>query len=78
MAGVLGAARALPAQKLEAPFLSESRWLPLLNGADLSGWRVDGPTRSALEIPEASENPLMLQGDHGPVAYRNIYFRTLT
>jgi len=38
----------------------------------------DGPTRSALEIPEAPENPLMLQGDHGPVAYRNIYFRTLT
>lgn len=38
----------------------------------------DGPTRSALEIPEAAENPLMLQGDHGPVAYRNIYFRTLT
>ncbi len=38
----------------------------------------DGPTRSALEIPEAAENPLMLQGDHGPVAYRNMYFRPLT
>jgi hypothetical protein len=36
-----------------------------------------GPTRSGLEIPEATENPLMLQGDHGPVAYRNIYFRPL-
>lgn len=38
---------------------------------------VDGPTRAAMNIPEASENPLMLQGDHGPVAYRNIYYRPL-
>jgi hypothetical protein len=38
---------------------------------------VDGPTRSAMEIPEAALNPLMLQGDHGPVAYRNIYIRPL-
>jgi hypothetical protein len=38
---------------------------------------IDGPTRSGLEIPEAIENPLMLQGDHGPVAYRNIYIRGL-
>jgi Domain of Unknown Function (DUF1080) len=38
---------------------------------------VDGPTRSGMEIREASENPLMLQGDHGPVAYRNIYIRAL-
>lgn len=38
---------------------------------------VDGPTRSGLVIPEAPENPLMLQGDHGPVAYRNIYVRDL-
>jgi hypothetical protein len=38
---------------------------------------VDGPTRSAMDIPEAATNPLMLQGDHGPVAYRNIYVRPL-
>ncbi|HZT28265.1 MAG TPA: DUF1080 domain-containing protein [Bryobacteraceae bacterium] len=38
---------------------------------------VDGPTRAAMEIPEAPTNPLMLQGDHGPVAYRNIYIRPL-
>jgi hypothetical protein len=36
-----------------------------------------GPTRSALELPEAPRNPIMLQGDHGPVAFRNIYFRPL-
>ena len=38
---------------------------------------AEGPTRSAMEIPEAPQNPLMLQGDHGPVAYRNIYIRAL-
>jgi hypothetical protein len=27
--------------------------------------------------PEAPLNPLMLQGDHGPVAFRNIYIRPL-
>ncbi len=35
------------------------------------------PTRSALDLPEAPWNPIMLQGDHGPVAFRNIYFRPL-
>jgi hypothetical protein len=38
---------------------------------------VNGPTRAAMEISEAPRNPLMLQGDHGPVAYRNVYIRAL-
>lgn len=38
---------------------------------------IDGPTRAHLAIPEAPQNPLMLQGDHGPVAFRNIYIRPL-
>lgn len=38
---------------------------------------VEGGTRSHMPIPEASENPIMLQGDHGPVAFRNIYVRPL-
>jgi len=38
---------------------------------------VDGPTRAHMNIPEAPLNPLMLQGDHGPVAYRNIWVRPL-
>jgi hypothetical protein len=42
-----------------------------------SGVECDGPTRSALDIPEAAGNPIMLQGDHGPVAFRNIYVRPL-
>lgn len=33
---------------------------------------VEGCTRSCLDLPEAPKNPIMLQGDHGPVAYRNI------
>ncbi|MFN0122052.1 MAG: DUF1080 domain-containing protein [Blastocatellia bacterium] len=38
---------------------------------------IDGPTRAALNIPEAALNPIMLQGDHGPVAFRNIHVRPL-
>lgn len=48
------------------------------NGLSIqSDVEVDGPTRAAMEIPEAATNPIMLQGDHGPVAYRNIYWRPL-
>jgi hypothetical protein len=38
---------------------------------------VEGPTRAHMKLEEAATNPLMLQGDHGPVAYRNIYVRPL-
>ncbi len=38
---------------------------------------VEGPTRAHMNLPEALRNPIMLQGDHGPVAYRNIYIRDL-
>lgn len=38
---------------------------------------AEGPTRASMNMPEAAQNPLMLQGDHGPVAYRNIYIRSL-
>jgi hypothetical protein len=33
---------------------------------------VNGPTPSCLTGKEAPTGPIMLQGDHGPVAYRNI------
>jgi hypothetical protein len=50
----------------------------VFNGLSVQGdVEVDGPTRASMEIPEAAMNPLMLQGDHGPVAYRNIYIRPL-
>ena len=50
----------------------------LLNGQLVqSDVDVAGPTRAALAVPEAPERPLMLQGDHGPVAFRNIHVRPL-
>jgi Domain of Unknown Function (DUF1080) len=50
----------------------------LLNGQLIqSDIDVAGPTRAAMTIPEAPEQPLMLQGDHGPVAFRNIHVRPL-
>lgn len=36
---------------------------------------LTGPTRSATFDDEQALGPLMLQGDHGPVAYRNIRLR---
>ncbi len=36
-----------------------------------------GPTRACMDIAEAKTNPLMLQGDHGQIAFRNIYIRSL-
>lgn len=36
-----------------------------------------GPTVASMKIPEAATNPIMLQGDHGAVAFRNIYVRPL-
>lgn len=36
---------------------------------------ISGPTRAGIANDERAEGPLMLQGDHGPVAYRNIRVR---
>ena len=38
---------------------------------------VTGSTRAATYDDEKSRGPLMLQGDHGPVAYRNIWIMPL-
>ncbi len=38
---------------------------------------LTGPTRAAAFRDEKPTGPLMLQGDHGPVAYRNIRIRAL-
>ena len=41
-------------------------------------YELQGPTGShKSDIVEAPQNPLMLQGDHGPVAFRNMYIRPL-
>jgi sugar phosphate isomerase/epimerase len=39
---------------------------------------VTGPTRSSTYNDEQPLGPLMLQGDHGPVAYRNIWVAPLS
>lgn len=38
---------------------------------------VTGPTRAAGFSDEKPTGPLMLQGDHGPVAYRNMWLKPL-
>ncbi len=38
---------------------------------------VTGPTRAAMFRDEKPRGPMMLQGDHGPVAYRNIIIEPL-
>ncbi|GMV95427.1 MAG: hypothetical protein AMXMBFR82_52050 [Candidatus Hydrogenedentota bacterium] len=40
--------------------------------------KVSGPTRSAMFNDEQPAGPLMLQGDHGPVAYRNLRLEPLS
>jgi hypothetical protein len=59
--------------------IANARFLRVLyNGALIQeNVEVDEPTISAQGTPEAPLGPLMLQGDHGPVACRNIYVRTL-
>ncbi len=48
----------------------------VLNGITLhENVEVTGPTRSSLDEEEEPAGHLMLQSDHGPVAYRNIKFR---
>jgi len=37
------------------------------------GVELSGPTRGSVSETEAAIGPLLLQGDHGPVAYRNIW-----
>lgn len=39
--------------------------------------QLSGPTRASTYNDEKALGPLMLQGDHGPVAYRNIVMRPL-
>ena len=38
---------------------------------------VKGPTGGSLRNREAPRGPLLFQGDHGPVAYRNIRVKPL-
>ncbi len=48
----------------------------VLNGVTLhEEVELTGPTRAAAFSDEAAQGPLMIQGDHGPVAFRNIRYK---
>jgi hypothetical protein len=52
--------------------------LVLFNGVMIQqNYDVPAPTRAHMPHAEAAENPLMIQGDHGPVAFRNVYWKPL-
>ena len=59
--------------------IENARFLRVLhNGLSVhDNVELEGPTRANMPIPEAAVNPIMLQGDHGPVAFKNIYIRPL-
>lgn len=38
---------------------------------------LTGPTRAPMSEEEVAEGPLMLQGDHGPVSFRNIWIESV-
>lgn len=50
----------------------------VLNGVKIiDDQPIDGPTGGALDGNVDQPGPMMLQGDHGPIAYRNIRIKTL-
>ena len=51
----------------------------ILNGVVIhENVEMPGPTPAGVEGREKPRGPIMFQGDHGPVAYRNIEIRPLT
>lgn len=57
--------------------ISNARFLEVyLNGTLVQeNVEVSGPTRSAFFDDEAPRGPLVIQGDHGPVAFRNMQYK---
>lgn len=50
----------------------------LLNGVEVQrDVDLPGPTRAHMRRAESARGPLMLQGDHGPVAFRSVSVRPL-
>jgi hypothetical protein len=55
------------------PSKTEAKWDVVLNGKTiLDNIYVDGITGGAINPFEGEPGPLMLQGDHGKVRFRNI------
>lgn len=59
--------------------IANAKFVRILHDGQIIHENVErlGPTTAAMRIPEAPRNPVMLQGDHGAVAFRNIYVRPL-
>lgn len=58
--------------------LIENRVTVKLNGTVIiDNQEIDGPTGGALDDRVNEPGPLMLQGDHGPISYRNIRIKVL-
>ena len=64
-------------QTLEITFVDY--WATVvLNGTKIvDNVLIEGITGGALDSPESEPGPIMLQGDHGPIAYRNFLLTTL-
>ena len=56
-----------------------ARFLKVVHNGELvhENVEVTGPTRAASFEDESATGPLMIQGDHGPVAFRNVRIRKL-
>lgn len=59
--------------------VANAKFLKVLFNRELVQENVecDGPTRSAMNLPESDKGPLMIQGDHGPVEFRKIVVKKL-
>ncbi len=59
--------------------IQNARFVKVLHNGQLvhENVEVTGPTRAAAFEDERPTGPLLLQGDHGPVAYRNIRLKPL-
>jgi hypothetical protein len=58
---------------------ANARFLKVVHNGTVihEGVEVKGPTTAALGGPEKPTGPLMFQGDHGPVAFRNLRIKPL-
>jgi len=58
---------------------ANARFVRVLHNGEIvqENVEVEGGTRAHMPIAEAAENPLMIQGDHGPVAIRGVHWRPL-
>jgi hypothetical protein len=58
--------------------VEKARVTLIWNGEKVIDGEIDGPTGGALDSKVLEPGPILLQGDHGRVAFRNIKVRPLT